>query len=295
MAAMPVKGKLTSAQAIEIHGDIILIDCGEGVQINVAKYKVPVSKCPIICISHLHGDHVFGLPGLLSSMEHAQRRKKLIIIGPKGIRQFVESIREMSYQHLSFSLEFIECNFQDRQEVFRNEKYVIQAFPLFHRIPTYGFVITEVVQWHHLIKEAVLEYKLNITEIHQARTGFDIVRNDETIPNQVLAKHKSQPRSYAYCSDTEFNPAVANFVSGVDVLYHESTYTNDMEEKAKERQHSTAFQAATIARLARVGKLVLGHFSSRYHDLSVLENEAKTVFPAVILGVEGMELEILRN
>lgn len=295
MAAMPAKGKLTSAQAIEIQGDVILMDCGEGVQINIAKYKVSISKCQIICISHLHGDHVFGLPGLLSSLEHAQRKKELIIIGPVGIRQFVETMKEMTYLHLSFPIEYIECSFQRREEVFKNEKFSIHVFPLYHRIPTYGFVFTEVTQWHNLIKEAVIGYKLNIDEIQKARAGLDIVRDKERIPNHVLAYKKTVPRSYAYCSDTEYNPEVANFVHGVDVLYHESTYTQDLEDKAKERKHSTAAQAATIARLSGAKQLVLGHFSSRFSDLSVLEDEAKAIFADIIMGVEGTEIEIMKD
>lgn len=288
MAAMPHQGKITSAQIVQYENQFILIDCGEATQINIAKYKIHSSKISTICISHLHGDHIFGLPGLLSSFTHHQRKNKLVILGPAGIRKYVDFIVEITYQRLSYPVDIFEFSPVDKIHVLELPGLEIYAFPLEHRIETLGYIIKEKILFRNILEGVIKEYDLHFDQIKKIKDGEDLVLRDGTIiKNDRITHPERKPRSYAYCSDTVYTETIVPYIQGVSCLYHEATYLHESLNKAQERKHSTAKEAATIAKLSGVGKLIIGHFSSRYNDFNVLLEEAKEIFPEVYLGLEG--------
>jgi len=293
MAAFPDKGKLTSAQVLQFHNEHILIDCGEGAQINVARYNIPMSKITAIFISHLHGDHLFGLPGLLSSFQHHQREKPLTILGPVGLQEYVETIFRVSQQFINYPIRILEIDIQKKAFVWQIQNLSISAFPLDHRIQTFGYLFEEIIPFRNIRPECISQYNLTFDDIKRVKKGEDIILPDGSlISNEEMTMPMPVGRSYAYCSDTSFSISLADNFTGVSVLYHEATYTHDLVEKARERKHSTAREAAMVAREAGAGKLLIGHFSSRYQDVSVLLAEAMTVFPDTFLASEGVRFDV---
>lgn len=292
LAALPFKGQITSLQTVRIDNSHIIIDCGEGAQMQLAKAKFPISKCEVICISHLHGDHVYGLPGLLSAMEMGQKKTKLSIIGPIGVKEFVESIRKMTSQYLSYEIDYVECEMATKIKVYEGSAYTIEAFPLNHRILTYGYIFIEKTPEINIRKEAINEFALDVSDIRKVKAGFPVIKDGKVISLQKLAMPLREPRRYVYCTDTRYDHGLAKFFTGSDVLFHEATYTSDLENQAIQRKHSTAAQAASIAKEAGVKQLVLGHFSSRYQDRSVFLEEAIPIFQNTILGNPGTIIDI---
>ena len=293
MAAFPVHGKLTSAQVLQFHNEYILIDCGEGTQINVERYNIPLSKITSVFISHLHGDHLFGLPGLLSSFQHHQRVKPLNIFGPVGLQAYVETIFRVCHQFINYPIRIHEIDIQKKEFVWQIQNLSISAFPLDHRIQTFGYLFEEIIPYRNIRPESIILYQLTFEEIKKVKRGEDIILPDGSlISNQEMTLPMQVGRSYAYCSDTSFSISLADNFAGVSVLYHEATYTRDLLEKAREHKHSTALEAATVAREAGAGKLLIGHFSPRYQDLSVLLDEAVSVFPDTFLALEGARFDI---
>lgn len=293
MAAFPDRGKLTSAQIVQFHNQYILVDCGEGTQINIARYGVPLSRITAIFISHLHGDHLFGLPGLLSSFQHHQRTRSLTIYGPVGLKIYLETIMQVSQQFISYPLRIIEIDVRKKEPVSQIHNLTVSAFPLDHRIQTFGYLFEEIIPFRNIRPEAITAYNLSIEDIKKVKKGGDILLPDgQVVANEDLTFPPPVCRSYAYCSDTSFLPALADNFMNVNILYHEATYTHDLVEKARERKHSTSKEAAMVAEKARAGKLLIGHFSSRYQDVSVLLEEAKSVFPDTFLALEGDRFEI---
>jgi ribonuclease Z len=286
-------GRNHTAQVIRFGQEFFLLDCGEGTQIQLRKYKVKASKISSIFISHLHGDHYLGLVGLLSSYHLSKRTEVLRIFGPRGLNEIITTHFRWSQTRLNYPLEFTETTTEGKITLFDHPQFTISSFPLQHRIPTTGFIIQEKVGLRSLIKEKLQESVLPLKAIQQLRLGQDYVASDGI---NYFAKDYCYPlaslRSYAFCSDTTFNPSLAPYFEGVDLLYHEATFMEADGHRAAETFHCTASQAGQLAQLAGVKKLLLGHFSSRYPDLSDLLAEAQTVFPNSILSEEGITYPI---
>jgi ribonuclease Z len=255
--------------------------------------KVKRSKIRAIFISHLHGDHVFGLPGLLTSMSLSGHKGLIEVFGPPGIKGFIEDTLSYTQSQLGFQVQFHELNPLGLTEVFTSKHLSVYAFPLKHRIPTCGYLFKELPKLRGLRKDKIEQYNIPVDKILEIKSGADFhLQNGEVISNEFLTIDPSKPVSFAYCTDTVFDPEIISFINSVDLLYHEATFCNDMQSLAEERFHSTAQDAARIAHLAGVGKLVIGHFSSRYKDLEIFEEEARQVFENTDLAIEGRLFEI---
>jgi ribonuclease Z len=288
LAALPHKGKITSSQIILYSRQSIMVDCGEGTQMMISKYRINTSRIKLLCISHLHGDHLFGLPGMLSSFQHHQRTEPLTIIGPPGIAAFIQVVLNLTQQYITYPITIKEIEAKERTEVFHFDDLTVSAFPLNHRIVTYGYFFEEKSNIKKIKKEVVQQYQLSVDEIRQVLKGDDVIRkNGEVLPNDIFTLPDSPKRSYAYCSDTMYDEKITDWIKGVTTLYHEATYLHDMVEKAVERKHTTSKQAGLIAKKAEAGKLIIGHFSSRYTDISELVAEAKEEFECVYAALEG--------
>ena len=252
------------------------------------KYKIKPSKISAIFISHLHGDHYLGLIGVLSSYHLSKRTDPLKVFGPKGLDEILTTHFRWSNTRLSYPLEFIQTQTDGLELLLDHPRFSVYSFPLIHRIPTTGFLIREKVGLRSLIKEKLAEFKLPLEAIQEIRNGRDYT---DALGNCYRVEEFAYPlpplRSYAFCSDTKFHPEVSNYIRGVDLLYHESTFMETDAQKAIETYHSTAKQAAEIGKISGVSTLLLGHFSSRYVDLTEMLAEAKTVFPNSVLSEEG--------
>lgn len=297
-SAIPMKGRYLSAQILNIRNEFFLIDCAEGAQLRMLDFNIPKNKIKHIFISHLHGDHIFGLPGLLSSYNLANREKPLNIYGPAGLKEFIENALEYAYVSLSYKLNIISLDHTIKSIAFENDSVKVSSFPLNHRVPTIGYKFEEKSRLKNIRPEMIERYGLNYNQIRAAKYGNDVVLKDgNVISNGILTLPPKHLRSYAYCSDTVYDQRIVPFIKNVDLLYHESTYMASMSEKAKERGHSTTIDAATIAKKANAKKLILGHYSTRYHDLMPLLEEARTVFENTELGIDGkkFKVELLEN
>ncbi|MBC7886237.1 MAG: ribonuclease Z, partial [Saprospiraceae bacterium] len=281
-AAIPGKDSITSAQLITIRDHLYLMDCGEGTQMKLQKYHIKRNKIEAIFISHLHGDHLFGLPGLLTSYTHFQRKLPLKIIGPTGLKLFVETVINLSHAFIDFDIEITELDTDACISVYQDNQVEVYAFPLNHRILTYGYKYVERISKRNIQPEMIGKYGLTYEQIKGIKSGLDVVLTDGMIlKNEELIIPLLPPRSYAYCSDTMFDRTILPNIESVDVLYHETTYLDDMALKAVERKHSTPSDAATIAYEAKAGALILGHFSTRYERTHAFLEQACRIFPNV--------------
>ena len=258
-----------------------LIDCGEGTQVQLRKAKAKFSKINHIFISHLHGDHVFGLPGLISSFRLLGRETPLHVYGPKGIKEMMETIFRITETHQGFEVVFHELSSKKSEKVFEDNRVEVFTIPLDHRIYCNGYLFKEKPKERHLNMQEISKYpEIEICDYHNLKRGKDIQLSDGYIlKNENLTKPAEPSVSYAFCSDTRYLESIIPIIKNVDVLYHEATFLHDLKKMADYTGHSTALEAAKIARKANVKKLILGHFSNRYHDLSVFLNEACEIFP----------------
>lgn len=287
-AAVPAHSRNMTAQLLNMREHHFLIDCAEGTQHQFQRFGFKFQKINHIFISHLHGDHIFGLPGLLLSMSLNNRKEKLQIFGPLGIKTYLDTCFSISQSHLSFEIIFHETDPQKSSIIFENNDLTVRSFPLLHRIPTQGFLFKEKTQPRKMLKEKIGEYGIPFQDITKIKEGKDWMSPDGSlIKNNALTSDPVAPKSYAYCSDTAYFDQIIPFVATADLLYHEATYTHDLLEQANLSGHSTAIQAAEIAKNAGVKKLLIGHFSSRYADPQCLLNEAKTIFPNSELAIDG--------
>ncbi|HLF65383.1 MAG TPA: ribonuclease Z [Saprospiraceae bacterium] len=287
-SAFPAQGRYPSAQVVNHHEELFLVDCGEGTQIRMSQYSIKRSRIHHIFISHLHGDHVFGLPGLINSYHHHGRHVPLHIYGPVGIRAMIETVLRLSNSMIDFELVFYEIQSEKKLKIYENKDLRVYAFPIKHRVPTYGYMFQEKNTVINMSKEAIQKYHLTIDQIKTAKEGKPVtLASGELLSNDILTLPSPVSRSYAYCSDTVFDKAIVQWIKCVTVLYHEATFLHELEQKAVESMHSTALQAGMMAHMANVGQLLLGHFSSRYDDLSQFEQEAKEIFNAVQIAEEG--------
>lgn len=293
-SATPTLFRNPTAQWVDIQGVNYLVDCGEGTQTQLMKYKLKMSKLKVIFISHLHGDHFFGLPGLISSMHLMGRREKLDIYGPEGLADILALIFKFSETELRFPLNVVEVDTTSHQVIMESTSIEVYSIPLKHRIPCAGFLFKEKPRLRNLRGDMIKEYNVPYAERKRLKQGEDFVTlSGEVIPNKVLTLNPKPPVSYAYCSDTAPSDSVVQATINATAMYHEATFENDLEARAKETFHSTASQAASQAKAANIGKLYLGHFSSRYRDTSLILTQAQEVFPNTELVYDGFNFEVM--
>ena len=284
-SAIPTVKSAPTAQFLEMEERCFLIDCGEGTQVQLRKAKAKFSKINHIFISHLHGDHVFGLPGLISSFRLLGRETPLHVYGPKGIKEMMETIFRITETHQGFEVVFHELSSKKSEKVFEDNRVEVFTIPLDHRIYCNGYLFKEKPKERHLNMQEISKYpEIEICDYHNLKRGKDIQLSDGYIlKNENLTKLAEPSVSYAFCSDTRYLESIIPIIKNVDVLYHEATFLHDLKKMADYTGHTTALEAAKIARKANVKKLILGHFSNRYHDLSVFLNEACKIFPETYL------------
>lgn len=271
-----------------------MVDCGEGAQMQFRRSHIHFSKLNAIFISHMHGDHCFGLMGLLSTLGMLGRTSKLRIYAPKDYEPLFRQQVEFFMQTMEYEMEMIPVDTEKQQVIYEDHSLTVETVPLQHRVPCCGFIFREKPTLPHIRRDMIDYYGIPVSQINNIKNGADWTNEDgDVIPNARLVQPADSPRSYAYCSDTRFVPGLKEKVKGVTVLYHESTYTAEQEDRAKIYYHSTARQAATIAAGAGVGTLLLGHYSARYNDEQVLLEEAKAVFDHSILSQEGMVFDVV--
>lgn len=293
-SALPTLKHNASSQLIEMRGKCFMVDCGEGAQMQFRRSHIHFSKLNAIFISHMHGDHCFGLMGLLSTLGMLGRTSKLRIYAPKEYATLFRQQVEFFMQTMEYEMEMIPVDTEKQQVIYEDHSLTVETVPLQHRVPCCGFIFREKPTLPHIRRDMIDYYGIPVSQINNIKNGADWTNEDgDMIPNVRLVQPADPPRSYAYCSDTRFVPGLKEKVKGVTVLYHESTYTSDQEDRAKIYYHSTARQAATIAAGAGVGTLLLGHYSARYNDEQVLLQEAKAVFENSILTQEGMVFNVI--
>ncbi|MFC6267621.1 ribonuclease Z [Frigoriflavimonas asaccharolytica] len=294
-SAIPTVNSATTAQFLQMESDHFLIDCGEGTQVQLRKAKVKFSKINHIFISHLHGDHCFGLPGLVASFRLLGREKPLHIFGPKGIKEMLETIFRISEVHSGFKIIYHELESENSELIFENKRVEVYTIPLNHRIYCNGYLFKEKKKDRHLVMEEISKYEeIDISDFQNLKNGKDFtLNNGKIIENKMLTKDPDESISYAFCSDTRYLESVIPIIKEVDLLYHEATFLHELKEMAEYTGHTTALEAAKIAKAANVGKLILGHFSNRYDDRTVFTDEAREVFPKSYLPIalEAVKIE----
>ena len=287
-AATPRTITNPTAQVLEIRNRMFLIDCGEGTQVQLRKNKLKFTKINHIFISHLHGDHMYGLVGLISTFMLLNRQTDLHVYGPKGIKEIILLQVRYSNSFTGYNLYFHELESKESEVIFEDDKVIVKTIPLQHRIYTNGFLFQEKPKERRLNIEAVEEYQIDKAYYRKIKYGGDItLDNGQIIPNTELSFDPEPTKSYAFCSDTVYNEAIVSLIQNADVLYHEATFLESEADKAEKTMHSTAKQAATIAKLANVKHLVLGHYSTRYSNIGLFKQEAETIFSNVLLGDDG--------
>ncbi|WP_282051105.1 ribonuclease Z [Maribacter aquivivus] len=287
-AATPRTFTNPTSQVLEINNHIVLIDCGEGTQVELRRHKIKFSRINHIFISHLHGDHFFGLPGFISTMRLLGREKELHVYGPKGIKEAITLLLKLGDSWTNYPLLFHELTSKESELIFEDTKISVTTIPLNHRIYTNGYLFREKVGNRKLNIEAVEEYGIDKAYYQNIKNGKDItLDNGEVIGNSELTYDPPKPKSYAFCSDTIYDESLAAKIKDVDVLYHESTFLESEAELAKKTKHATAMQAAKVAKAANVKTLVLGHYSTRYKSIELFKEEASTIFPNVLLADDG--------
>ena len=292
-SASPTADRNVSAQLLNIAERYFLIDCGEATQIQLRKYKAKFQSIDHIFISHLHGDHFFGLPGLLSSMHLLGRKQALTVYAPPGLRPIMDAINKVSETYFNYPIHWIETSNRGQQMLFEDEKVRVWSFPLKHRVFCTGFLFEEKPLFRKIEPYLLEKYHVSRADIPKLRLGMDVLNEDgEHIANHLVTLDPLPPRKFAYCSDTCYDESLIPYISNVDLLYHESTFLNEHEERAAKTFHSTASQAAQIAKQAEVKQLLLGHFSARYRDLDLFLTEAQIHFVNCLLATDGKKLKI---
>lgn len=287
-SAVPTRWHNPSSQIVFYGKNKFLVDCAEGAQMQMVRYRISGATIDNIFISHLHGDHFFGLIGLISSSHLNGRQKPLYIYAPEGLEELISHHLQLTNTTLRFPIHFASHQRNKTGKIFDDKNLEIRLVPLKHSIPSWGFVFWEKKGRRRVEKQFVEEHKPTIEEIHSIKDGEDFVGPDgQVLKNKQITLPPLPPRSYAYCSDTAYDESIVDLIKNVNVLYHESTFDNSMKELAGTVLHSTAEQAATIAKKANAGKLLLGHYSGRFKELHTLEDEARKVFPNSVLSREG--------
>ena len=288
-SALPTTRHFATSQVVNLRDKLFMIDCGEGAQMQLRKSRLKFSRLNHIFISHLHGDHCFGLMGLISTFGLLGRTAELHIYSPKGLEELLTPMLNFFCHTLAYKVIFHEFDTRQTSVVYEDRSMTVTTIPLQHRIPCCGFLFAEKARPNHIIRDMVDFYKVPVYELNRIKNGSDYVTPEgEVIANTRLTRPSDPPRKYAYCSDTIFRPEIVKQLSGVDLLFHEATFAESELARAKETYHTTAAQAARIALEAGVRQLVIGHFSARYEDESILLKEASAVFPNTILAKENL-------
>ncbi len=292
-SATPTYNRHPTAQVLNVRERFFLIDCGEGTQSQLSRYKLRYNRIGHIFISHLHGDHYLGLMGLLSTMHLQGRTAELHVFGQQELMDVIELQLRLSHTLLRYNLIFHPVKNYSGAIIFEDQDLTVRSIVMNHRIPCTGFLFREKPKPRKLLMNKMQQYNIPIRYFSDIKAGADFESDQGIIiPNSELTASSGLPRSYAFCSDTLYDEQIADEVSGVDLLYHESTFMHDLLDRAKSTFHSTALEAANIACKAGVGKLVIGHFSARYKDLNPLLEEARSVFPETELALEGRVFKV---
>ena len=291
--ALPKRGMYSSSQILNIKNKHILIDCPEGIQFQLKNFRIKFSKIDFILISHAHGDHYFGLIGLISTYSLLRRKNKLTVFCPRVVSEIINTQMKISSMFLSYELEVIELKSNDPEKIYESNDFSVSTIPLKHSIYCNGFLFQEKNNKRKLNVDLAMKLNINKVYYNKLTKGENVFneKGDEIDYREVTSKGLKN-KSYAYCSDTTYYPSIIEKITNVDVLYHESTFLEKDKEKAKLTMHSTAMDAAKIARDAQVNKLIIGHFSSRYENLDLFENEVKQIFQNVELAFDGKDIEI---
>ena len=292
-SALPTSNRYPTAQVLEVPGRCFLIDCGEGTQIQLRRNKINFSKIQHIFISHLHGDHYYGLIGLLSTMNLMGIKNDVHIYAHSELKNLIDPQLNFIRGEMTINPIFHPLNFKKPQTIFESKKTEVISFPVKHSIPTCGFLFREKPKAANIKKEMIKAYDIPIAQIKTIKEGADFVTDDgQIIPNDKLTIAAPKPKSYAFCTDTAYHPPIAEIIKGVDLLYHESTFLEELKDLAKKTQHSTAKQAAKMAVLSEAKRLLIGHFSARFKNTSLFQEEARMVFADTEVAVEGKTYSI---
>ena len=291
-AATPRTITNPTSQVLEIRNRMFLIDCGEGTQVQLRKNKIKFSKINHIFISHLHGDHFYGLVGLISTFMLLNRQTDLHIYGPKGIKEIILLQLRFSNSFTGYNLYFHELTATESEIIYEDEKVIVKTIPLKHRIYTNGFLFQEKIGDRKLNVQAVEKYEIETCYYQNIKNGKDITLDNGTIiPNETLTFDPIPPKSYAFCSDTMYDETIIPIIQNADILYHETTFLETEADKAEKTMHSTAKEAAQIATKANIKQLILGHYSTRYSNIELFKDEAQTIFSNVLLADDGKSFE----
>lgn len=292
-SALPTTRHFPTSQIVNVRDKLFMIDCGEGAQLQFRKSRLKFSRLNTIFISHLHGDHCFGLLGLISTLNLLGRTAELHIYSPKGLGELMTPMLDFFNHQMTYKVLFHEFETKEQSLIYEDRSITVTTIPLRHRMPCCGFLFAEKQRPNHILRDMVDFYQVPVYELNRIKNGADYVTPEgEVIPNSRLTRPSNPPRRYAYCSDTLYLPSIVEQIKGVDLLFHEATFAEEDAPRAKETFHTTASQAAQIARDAEVKKLLIGHFSARYDDETLLLEEARAIFPATQLAKETLCVSI---
>jgi len=292
-SAIPTSARFSSAQIVSHLSKLFLIDCGEGTQIQIRRNQIRFSKINRIFISHMHGDHFFGLIGLISSFNLLGRENDLHIYAPEDIKKVLDLQLAVSQSNLNYKIQYHFLEFDTKHLIFEDKHLEIYSFPLNHSVPTCGFLFAEKPHARKIRKEVLKIYDIPNHAFEGIKQGNDFVNdNGEVVSNNLLTKSGSARKSYAYCSDTAYYEAITDYIQDVDLLYHECSFMEDMRKTAEAKKHSTTLDAARAANNVNAKKLIIGHFSARYKDLNPVLIETQSVFENTVLAIENLKIDI---
>jgi ribonuclease Z len=295
-SALPTSERYNTAQVLNVRERFFLIDCGEGTQIQMRKFKVKTSRINHIFISHMHGDHYYGLIGLITSIVLLGRNTNLHIYSHSELPILLKAQLDIIMSEANFELIWHPLSFKSPQLIYADEAVQVTSFPLKHRVPCCGFLFEEMPCELNIRKSAIEKYNIPVRDFHKIKKGEDFVDNNEKIiPNSKITLPAYIPRKYAFCTDTVFMPELKNLLNNVDLLYHEATFGNAHKKRAAQTFHSTASEAASLAKMANAKKLLIGHFSSRYSNIKDLENEARSIFENTVAVNDGDMFSVVQQ
>lgn len=287
-SALPTTKHFPTSQVVNLRDKLYMIDCGEGAQLQLRRARLRFTRLNHIFISHLHGDHCFGLPGLISTFGLLGRTAPLHLHAPRELKHFLDTVMELFGQNLGYEIELHAFDPTQHALIYEDRSLTVHSLPLRHRVPCCGFLFTEKPALPHILRDMIDFYHIPDFAIRSIKEGADWQMPDGTVvPNSRLTQPAAPARSYAYCSDTLFLPRILPYINKVNLLFHEATFAEEHAARARETFHSTALQAATMARDCQAGRLCIGHFSARYDDENVLLQEAQSLFPNTVLAHEG--------
>ena len=292
-SALPTTKHFPSTQVINLRNKLYMIDCGEGAQIQFRNMSLNFNRLNHIFLSHLHGDHCFGLPGLLSTLNLLGKTGEIVVHAQPDAEKVFRPMLNYFCANMTYSVRFNSISPFGNELIFEDKSLKVYSIPLKHRVPTCGFLFEEQPKLSHIIRDAVDFYQIPVKQLNDIKQGADFITPEgEVVPNSRLTRSATPPKKYAYCSDTAYSEKIIPIIEGVDLLYHEATFCEEDLRRAKETEHSSAKQAAMIASKANVKKLIIGHFSARYPNVNVLLREAREIFPETIAAKEQLKLMV---